>query len=334
MQPTGVVLISEEDVKKHLTSADAVRLVEEVFRFHGRRQVVMPAKITLNMPTERAHNWMNAMPGYLPELGVAGIKWAGGFVRNAELGLPYVMGTVILNSPLTGEVQAIISAGALTTIRTGAAAAVAVRYLAHPDSKAVAFIGAGAQCRSSLRAIACLPEFSFSTVRVYDRLPEASRQFVAELAEVYKAEYVVCHSPQEAVTGADVVVVATTANEPLVAREWVHDTACVVKLGSYQELDDKLTLGAGRLVVDDWGQSLHRGELVHLLERGAISRDNVYGELGDIVAGRLPKGFSEGGPNVACLLGMATQDLAVGLHVYRQVLAAGQAQTFDFKVRG
>ena len=143
-------------------------------------------------------------------------------------------------------------------------------------------------------------------------------------------EALVADDFRTAVEGADIVVTATSADEPLVAGDWVQPGALVISLGSYQELAEELVLSADKLVVDHREQSRHRGQLVKMYEAGLIDDRSVYAQLGEIVAGHKVGRSSESERNVACLTGTAFEDIALAAKVYERAQQRGLGVGFDF----
>ena len=325
---TEALLLSQGDIARCLDMAQTVAIVEDVFRAHGEGKVVMPTKIKLDMSSLGIPNWMNAMPAYVEPAGLYGLKFAGGFINNpAAHDLPYVMGSMMLLDPHTGVLVAVMEAGYITAMRTGATAAVAARYLARPDAGVVAFVGSGVQAGTSLQALDVV--LDLREIRAVDVRPEARDRLVAQATEMG----IPCRAVEdnrEAVEGADVIVTATTAAEPLVMRDWVKPGAFVAKLGSYQELDDALTVGADKLLVDHRGQAEGKGELAHLFEAGQISQGDVYAEVGDVVAGIVPGREGEDEIIIAAMIGMGTEDVAVGAAMLKRAEELGLGQRFDF----
>jgi ornithine cyclodeaminase/alanine dehydrogenase len=325
---TESLLLSRSDVKQCIDMAEVVTIVDAVFKAHGEGKVVMPAKITLDMSSLGIHNYMIPMPAYVEPAGMYGIKWAGGFIDNpSQYDLPFVMATLTLNDPQTGIPLAMMDAMEITNMRTGASAAVAARHLARPDSEVVTFIGCGDQASTSLQALNEV--FDLREIRAVDINPKAGKRLVEEGSDLGIEGHVI-EDNEEAVRGADIIVTATTAAEPLVMKDWVTPGTFIGKLGSYQELDDELTLNASKIVVDHREQNEHRGELVHLFDDGRITQEDIYGELGEIVAGTLPGRDEESEVIVAALIGMGTEDVAVGAAVLKRARELGIGKRFDF----
>jgi alanine dehydrogenase len=325
---TRTLLLSRSDVVRCIGAGRVVEIVEQVFRAHGEGRVVMPAKVTLDMSPLGLHRSVNAMPAYVQSQGAYGIKWIGGFVDNpARYGLPYIMAVMVINDPESGVPLAIMDAVEVTAFRTGASAAVAAKYLAARTARVAAFVGCGQQGRAALTAVKTV--LALSEVRAYD-VKRSAAETLAQEAESPTCTAIVCDDLEGAANGADIIVTATLANEPLVRREWVKPGGLVVKLGSFQELADELTLGADRMVVDHRQQCEHRGELPHLFRSGRMTQSDIDAELGDVVAGKAAGRTDGQQVIVATLIGMGSEDIAVGAEVYRQAVKKGLGARFGF----
>src|SRR5581483_7520986 len=204
---------------------------------------------------------------------------------------------------------AVMNASPVTAVRTAAVTAVATRLLARGDARELAIVGAGVQARSHLRA---LP--GFERVRVASRTCEHAQALAAE------AGAVACASVEEAVRGADVVVVATSAPEPVLRREWLKEGAHVNAVGMGRELDDA-TLREGTLVVD-------RRESAEV--EGKIDGAWIDAELGEIVVGQRPGRTSPKELTVFRSLGVAVEDLFAAEYLVRRARETGRGETVEF----
>lgn len=321
-------LLSQSDVERCIDMRQIIEIVEDVYKAHTNKRVVMPSKITLDMSPLGIPNWMNAMPAYVEQFQTYGIKWAGGFVNNRkEYNLPYLMAMLILNNPQNGYPMAIMDGMYISNMRTGATAAIAAKYLARSRQPVVAFIGSGVQAWTSLQAIHLV--LKVKEVRTAD-INQDARQKLASLARTLDLNSQPVATNREAVEGADVIVVATTASAPLVMKEWVTPGAFIAKMGSYQELDDALTLGAEKIIVDHRDQAEHRGELVHLFHQGKLSQDDIHAEIGEVILGIRPGRENKKEIIIAELVGMGSEDVAVGARVLKRAIEQNLGQTFNF----
>jgi ornithine cyclodeaminase len=319
-----VLILSERQVRDCLDRLDmstAVATVEQVLRAHAEKRVAMPPKLHMNLASQGIQSWTNAMPAYIAPGDLMSLKWIGGFAENSAAGRPYIAGVIMLANARTGALRSVMEGSQITSVRTGAAAAVAAKYLAPRGPVTVALIGAGIQGHSVLQAFQCT--LAIKEVRITD----ADRKKADALAAQFRAKFDIAvtgvKTPEEAIRGAEVVVTATPANEPLVHEAWLTPGALVLTLGSYREAEDSVFTSANKLVVDNWEQAQHRGSLASLVEQGLITRTSVWGELGDIVIGKLPGRQRDDERIVCCEVGMGSEDLAIAGQVYQ---IAGQAK--------
>jgi alanine dehydrogenase len=321
-------LLSISDVQKCITLQEIIDIIEVIYKAHATGRVVMPSKITLDMSTLGIQGWMNAMPAYVEQYQTYGIKWVGGFFNNQrDYNLPNLMGSLIINNPQNGYPLAVMDAVFITNMRTGATAGVATKYLSRTPNPVVAFVGSGTQAWTSLQAINLV--FDVKEVRTADINPEASKKLTA-LAHTLNLDSRPVVNNREAVEGADIIVVATNAAEPLVMEDWVMPGAVIAKMGSYQELDDRLTLGAGKIIVDHRDQSEHRGELVHLFHQSKMSQKNIHAEIGEVILGKKSGRDSLDETIIAGLVGMGSEDVAIGAVVLKKACQLNLGASFDF----
>lgn len=315
----NIKLISRGDIEEKLTMKDTLELMERIYKAHGAEEVLMPSKITLDLG--ESNDWppyggsFNAMPAYLGEsFDAAGLKWVWGFNDNPKKGLPYISGIIILNHPRTGEVLAIMDGSYITDVRTGASAGIAAKYLKSNEAKTVGIIGAGVIGRMSLRAISQVMDIE--EVYVYDISFKASENYAKEMSEELGLSVRAFKTNKEVCLESDIIVTATIANEPLVMKEWLKKGATVLSLGSFQELDEEIPLGADKLIVDNWEQNSHRGELLKLVEKGKINEKDIYAEIPDIVVGKKLGRDNDDEIICATIIGMGSTDIGVAGETY------------------
>ncbi|HDJ04723.1 MAG TPA: ornithine cyclodeaminase family protein, partial [Candidatus Bathyarchaeota archaeon] len=181
MSSQEVLYLSRSDVEKvDLKMEEIIRVVEEAFREKGLGRVEMPPKPGIH---PKKDSFIHAMPAYIPKMDAAGIKWVGGFPENYKHGLPYITGLLILNDPETGVPLSVMDCTWITAKRTGAATAVAAKYLARKDSRVFGIIGCGVQGRSNLEALMAV--FNLEEVRAYDINRENLKRYVEEMTLKY-----------------------------------------------------------------------------------------------------------------------------------------------------
>jgi len=320
---TGSQVMQVLDMDLALTAA------QEAFRAYGEGRVNMPPKAYLTL----AQGDFRAMYGeiFLSFDHVCGLKWVNVHPGNPAKGLLTVMAKILLNDPETGLEFADLDGTHITDYRTGAAGGIAARYLARSDATRLGLIGAGAQARTQVAAI--LQVRSIQEIVVFDRHREHSEAFAAEVAAAFGVRARAAIEAVEAVTGQDIVVTTTPSRVPVVARDWVspgtHINAIGADAAGKQELAPAI-LTAAKVVVDDWAQASHSGEINVPLARGELTPEQVYGSLGEIVAGKKPGRVAPEEITVFDSTGLIIQDLALGLAVYRRAQERGLGQEKDF----
>jgi ornithine cyclodeaminase/alanine dehydrogenase-like protein (mu-crystallin family) len=303
-----VLILSHRDVLDALRPGPCAEAMAAVLAGHARGETFMPLRSVMVPPD--AAGFMGLMPGWRGPHGDGAAAFALKAVcimpGNPARGLDSHQGTVTLFDGEIGAPRAILDASAVTAVRTAAVSAVATRLLARADARVLAVLGAGVQGRAHLHA---LPRVrAFEEVRVF--APNRSHAL-----EAAGDRATVAATAEEAVRGADVVVLATTAREPVVRRDWLapgtHVNAVGASVPSAAELDVD-TVAACALFCDS-RESLRNeaGEYLSALEQGAIAGDDhVRGELGEVLAGIVPGRLDDDELTVFRSLGLAVEDLA------------------------
>jgi ornithine cyclodeaminase/alanine dehydrogenase len=312
-------ILTRADVEALLDMADAVRAVEGAFEAHGRGDAQMPPKVYLDLPEHDGD--FRAMPSAMA--GAAGVKWVNSHPKNPERhGLPSVMGVYVLSDPATAKPLAIMDATWITAVRTGAAAAVASKHLAREGAETVGFVGCGVQARTMLAAHRVF----------FDGLEVVGADVSAEAAEAFAREVGGRAGSLEEACACDLVCTSTPVRTPVVKRAWLRDGAHVNAMGAdgpgKQELEASILTDA-RVLIDDWEQATHSGEVNVPLHDGALRRDGIAGTLGEVLAGTLTGRESEAQITVFDSTGLALQDLAVARALYEAAEAKDAGQKLD-----
>lgn len=319
-----MLLLSEEEIRRSVSSRDALEAVAEAFAALARGEARLPGVIYLDITEFNGD--VHGKGAHLRGAPHFAIKVAGGWYDNPSKGLPVGTGLVMVFSAETGAPAALLlDNGYLTDLRTGAAGALSARHLARELLSKVAMIGAGLEARFQLRAlrdVRALPR-----VEAWSRDPAHAQRFADEMSEELGAEVDVAPDVESAVREADLVVTATPAREPLVRAAWLSPGVHVTALGAdgpvKQELDVEVLARADVLVVDDPEQAGEKGELHHAIEAGAVTREDVDAQLGDLVTGAHPGRTADDQITIADLTGVGVQDVAAASLAFRRAQAAG-----------
>ncbi len=316
----GTLILTRNEVTKLLDMPEVITAVEDAFRAWGEGKGSMPPKAYLNV--EKGD--FRAMPAALP--GAAALKWVNAHPQNRANNLPSVMAVLIYNDPDTGYPLAIMDATALTAFRTGAAAAIASKYLARKDSKTLGIIGAGYQAYTQI--LAHSEFFKFEAVNVYDINPEISLGLAGQLPQF---PVNVC-SIERAAT-SDIVCTLTPSRKPIVKREWIingtHINAVGADAAGKQELEPQILKDA-TVVVDDIRQASGGGEINVPISQGIFKAEYIRGTLADIILGRKPGRAGNADITVFDSTGIAIEDIATAKLLFEKARQKGGYTEIDF----
>lgn len=320
-----VLIISDSDVAELADMGKVVELVETVFREKGLKRVQMPPKVYLFF--DKYQGDLRAMPAYLESLDIAGVKLVNSHPANPSLhGLPTVMAIVALYDPKTGRPLCLMNGSWITGARTGAAAAVATKYLARRDASVVGLVGAGFIAGFHLEAFTKVMDVE--KTYVYDVVRAKAERLAREAEEKYGIRAVAVDSVREAVESADVLATLTPSREPIVKDEWVRESTHINAMGAdapgKEELDPNI-LRRARVFVDDLEQAAHSGEVNVPISKGLLRLEDICGELGEVVAGLKRGRESEEDVTVFDSTGLAIQDVIVAQYVYSEAVKRGRA---------
>jgi ornithine cyclodeaminase len=324
-----MLLLDAQTVNQALPMTQAIAAMKSAFAALSAGWAEVPLRSRLErLPQEGTTLCMPAFVGGMdPSLAV---KVVSVFPHNGALGLPAVLGAVLVLEPETGRTIALLEGATLTALRTGAASGAATDLLSRPDSRVVAVFGAGAQARTQLEAVCAIRPIE--TAWVYSRTAARAEALAAELAgqRGIPSDVRVARSAQEVLADADIVCTATTSGQPVFADADLKPGAHINAVGSYspemQEVPAETVRRA--LVVVDSRQAVlaEAGDLLVPIRQGLFPAEHIHAELGEIVLGR--KGGRTDGKQVTLFksVGLAVQDAAAAALACRnaQVLGLGR----------
>jgi len=323
------LVLTASEVMQVLDMDLALAAAQEAFQAYGEGRVNMPPKSYLTL----AKGDFRAMYGelFLSDAHICGLKWVNVHPGNPAQGLLTVMAKILLNDPETGLEFADLDGTHVTNFRTGAAGGLAAKYLSRADASRLGLIGAGAQARTQLAAI--LKVRPIKEIVVYDRHLTCSRPFAEQVAATYGIAARAVEQAAEAVAGMDIVVTTTPSAAPVIFRDAVSPGTHINAIGAdaqgKEELDPAI-LQAAKIVVDDWAQASHSGEINVPLAQGKLKPEQIYGSLGEIAAGKKPGRANPEEITVFDSTGLIIQDLALGYAVYKRAKERGLGEVKDF----
>ncbi|HET7323990.1 MAG TPA: ornithine cyclodeaminase family protein [Halococcus sp.] len=322
------LLLDREAVDGNAQMAEVIGAVSDAFAAYERGDAQMPAKSYIELPAYNGD--FRSMPAYMDagEWDAAGIKWVNVHPDNPQkFDLPTVMGTMIYSDPENAVPLAIMDGAELTMKRTGAAAAVATDHLAIDDASSLGLVGAGVQSYTQLEAIAEIRPIE--EVVIADVNEDAIEAFIEQFEDRFEVQ-----GGSIADTAAcDVLSTVTPSTEPLVSLadlgSHTHINAMGADAAAKQELDPDI-LREGNLVIDDYAQTTHSGEISIPYSEGVIDDSDIDAAVGEIVVGEKPGRTSEDGITVFDSTGLAIQDVATAHVVYEHAREVGGGQSFEF----
>ena len=323
MTEIEVLLLSEREIAELLSINEVMEVVENAFIEKATGYVQMPPKSYLNF--SKYNGDVRAMPAYLERLDVASVKIVNSHPENPKkFSMPTVSATILLLDPKNGALLSIMGGNKITAIRTAAAGGIALKYLAKRDTKSASFIGTGVQARAQLLAL--LEVFpKLEEIKVCDILPKAAKSFASEAeSKASQSKIVIVENEAAAVKEADIVITTTPSKKPLIFESMVSEGThfnCIGADAPLKEELDPAILKKAKIIVDDWEQASHSGEINVPLSKGILSEKDIWAELGDIIIGKKPGRTSDEEITVFDSTGLAIQDAATVELVYKKAVS-------------
>jgi ornithine cyclodeaminase/alanine dehydrogenase-like protein (mu-crystallin family) len=311
--------------------AECIELMSDALASLARGEIFQPLRTIVRPPDARG--LLGLMPAYrYGEHGAFGMKAICVFPGNPSLGKDAHQGMVMLFSQETGEPLALMNASQITATRTAAVSAVATRLLARPDAVELGVIGAGVQARTHLVALACVRKLE--RARVACRNPEHAVRLVREVQDRLAFPIEPVGSNEDAVRGADMVVTATSAQEPVLKREWIADGAHINAIGTHspqsREIDTE-TMAAARIFVDRRESALNEaGDYLLAAAEGAVTPESIVAEIGELVIESKKGRASPTEITLFKSLGLAIEDVVCAEYLYRKAQAENAGTWVEF----
>ncbi len=319
----GMLLLSRSDLEKLISMKEVIESVERAFLelYNGKAKVPLRTIIEV----EKHNGFILYMPSYLEDSEALAVKVVSLYPENTKKGLPSVLASILLNDPKTGAPLALMEGTFITAMRTGAASGVATKYLARKDSKIAGIIGAGVQARTQLWAVCEVR--NIEKALVYDINPKNAKKFAEEMSKKLGIEIKTVESAREATEKSDILIVATTAREPVVKGGWIREGTHINSVGwvgrDARELDSE-TVRKSKLVVDSKEGVLNEsGDIIIPMKEGVIDEGHIHAELAEIVAG-VKKG-RENNREITLFksVGLAIEDAITAKLAYEKALEHG-----------
>ncbi|MBN1285001.1 MAG: cyclodeaminase [Anaerolineae bacterium] len=315
-----MTILTEADLRRCVQmDRAAIEAVAEGFTALAEGRATVPPVVRVDIPAH--YGEVDIKTAYIEGLDSFAVKVASGFFENYKLGLPSGSGLMLLWSARTGVPEAVLlDNGYLTHIRTGAAGALAAKYLAREQIETAGVMGAGDQARYQMIALRQVRDFK--RILVFNRTEARLEQYIADMTRLLGVEVVPAKSAEEVVRRSDVVVTATPSTEPYLRAAWLHPGLHITAMGAdgehKQELSAEVLVRADICACDLKSQVFEIGEHQHALAAGVISRDDPVVELGELTGGQKVGRTGDAQITVCDLTGVGVQDTAIALFAYRR----------------
>jgi len=325
------LLLKKEEVRRLICMKEVIGTVEEAYKAFNSDQVEQPDYIGIHLPPPRGE--IDFKLGYYKANEVISMKASsGGFINNPTAhGVPSGMGTILLFDARSCTLICVVDGSLITGLRTGASGAVSVKTLARKNAKKITSIGTGNQARMQIRAINEIMEIE--EIHAWNRNPDTLSKYKTDIESELGIPVIMANSKQEAVEKADILITTTRGKGSLVEADWVKPGTHIVAIGTdqrgKQELDPALFRNA-KVVVDSIAQCTEKGETWHPLSENIITKDDIHGEIGEILLGRKPGRESDEEVTIFDSTGMAIQDNTTASKIYRNAIDRNVGTFFEF----
>ncbi|MGE0462314.1 MAG: ornithine cyclodeaminase family protein [Vicinamibacterales bacterium] len=321
--PQRFRLLNEAQIKALVPMDDLIQAMEDALARFSAGDVLQPVRTVLSVGPTKA--FFGVMPAYTPQPARLGAKLVTVFNQNESRGLPSHLATILLLDPDTGALIALLDGRYITEARTAAVSAVSARHLARTNAATLAIIGSGVQARSHLEALKEVR--TLDEARVWSPRPASRARFVGEMAAHLPGRLRAVDRAEDAVRGADIVVLVTSSPAPVIEDAWVSPGTHVISVGAcrpdQREMDPALVARA-RLYVDSRAAALvESGDVVMGMREGRFTEAHIAGELGQVVLRRAPGRAGDGDVTVFKSLGMAVEDVVAADLALRKAIETG-----------
>ena len=325
-------VLNSNDIEKNLNIKDAVIAVEEAYVLNSQKEVKLFDTVFYDFESGKAD--MDIKSGTIDKAGIYGFKLMSWFGDNVNKGLSTLMGNIMLYDRITGAPIALLDGTSITGMRTGAAGAIATKYLSRSDSEEILIVGAGNQAPYQIAAVLMLME-SIKRVTIYDPLSYDSalnfsnnikdrlfKDFLSKfeddsdmyerLKKKYDIEFIPEINIEKAVNRADIIITVTPSKKPIIKKEWVkpgtHFTCMESDMEGKQEIDENI-FPIARVFVDDIEKTSKVGEMEIAIKKGLFSKTDIVCEIGQVISGENKGRISKDEITIFDASGLAAQDL-------------------------
>jgi ornithine cyclodeaminase len=326
----SLLLLNEDELRQIISLPEATAAIEAAFVANREGRITIPGSFSLALPDVNGE--VDVKGAYLQDAPYYVIKIDNNFLGNPSINLSAHGGLITVFDAATGFPAAVLlDNGYLTHVRCGIVGALATRRLANRPINTVAIIGVGRMAFSQLKAL--LTTEPVELVTVWGAPPIEADNFARRVVEDHNVNITLAPSVEAAVTQADVIITATTSQQPLIRAEWlkpgVHITAAGKNSPQRQELHADVLQRADAIFVDSLAQCSHFGEIRHGLNSGIITPAHIRGDLGSLISGHIPGRQGPAEITLADLTGLEWQDATIATLALENALFLGIGQRLE-----
>lgn len=327
-----IKVLKREDIENILNIEDVIGVLEEAYCSKSKKEAEVFPMIFHEFEPGIAD--MDIKAGYLKSHNIYGFKQVSFFKENTKKGLPILNASMMIFEGDTGRPLGLLDASYITSIRTGSAGAIGIKYLARKDSQNLLVVGSGNQTIFQLAASLSVLD-NIENVYVYNPVfPDEAVKFVEtikntlendflsklevnspeynEIKKRYDVNFEVVGNIEETTKEADIIITTTPSKKPMIKVEWITPGTHINCIGSdmegKQEIDENI-FGIARVFVDDINQSITAGETETAIKKGVITKEDIVGEIGDLLVGNIKGRISDDDITIFDTSGLAIQDL-------------------------
>lgn len=304
-----LLFFSGADIRSLLSMQTCIEAMKSAFTALSNDEAVMPVRMRLEMENDNANALF--MPVYMPGIKKLGIKTVTNNIDNGKKGLPIIHAMMLLFDSETGMPLAIMDGEAITAMRTGAVSGLATSLLARSDAETVAILGTGTQGETQLEAVCAVREIK--NAYVYDLDKRKAESFAATMSAQLGVDIKVADSSR-VIESVDIICTATPSRKPIFDNENLKKGVHINGVGSYKpdmiEIPHQTIIQAKVIVDHRQGCLAEAGDLLQPMQKGLLTKEDIHGELGDIVTGKISARVNDEEITVFKSVGVAVQDLA------------------------
>jgi len=322
-----MLILTSEEVRKLINMTECIEIVEKAFIEHANGMAYMP-----NHSIEPEEDGITVvMPAYLKESKILGCKTVS-FYRNSEKNHPSIVSKIALQDTDTGEITCLMDGNFITSLRTGAASAVATKHLAtDKKSMVLAVFGSGTEARTQLEAILCVR--NIIKINIFSTNKKSAEKFANEIKTKYNIETIITDNAELAVKNADIICTSSASKNSIfnsnIIKEGVHINSIGGSADEINEIDTML-VSKSKFIGESYESEINvTGDLSIPLKEDTVLNNKLYSTIGEIANGATPGRINDDEVTIFKSTGLTIQDTAVADYIYKKAIEKGIGKIID-----